>query len=71
VSELECDPRVESLFFSVQDPEASIPNCPAVTTLLIKVCGSDQDKFAEACRLVNLFMVAAYKRAEWEFSGGF
>lgn len=32
---------------------------PALTSLFHRVCGSDQDKFAEATRLIGLFIRAA------------
>ena len=35
------------------DPHTGLP---ALTTLLYKVCGGDDTKFSEACRLLNLFM---------------
>lgn len=41
------------------DPETGLP---ALTSLLYKVCGGDQTKFEEACRLLNLFMDKAQER---------
>jgi hypothetical protein len=48
--------KLEQLFYTVKDPETTFP---AMTTLLYKVCGQDQAKFEEACRLIRLFMIAA------------
>lgn len=42
------------------DPETGLP---ALTSLLYKVCGGDQTKFEEACRLLDLFMDTAVRRA--------
>lgn len=35
------------------DPHTGLP---ALTTLLHRVCGGDDTKFNEACRLLDLFM---------------
>ena len=50
-----------NLFYSVQDPQSPLDECPAMTTMLFKVCDRDPDKFDEAMRLVGLFMAAAYE----------
>ena len=49
-----------NLFYSVEDPTSPLAQCPAMTTMLFKVCNRDHDKFDEAMRLVGLFMAAAY-----------
>lgn len=41
------------------DPQTGLP---ALTSLLYNVCGRDQTKFEEACRLLNLFMDKAQER---------
>ena len=51
-----------NLFYSIQDPIAALPQCPAMATMLFKVCNRDHDKFEEAMRLVGLFMQAAYEK---------
>lgn len=51
----------ENLFYSVIDREALLKDCPAISTLLLNVCDHDKAKFEEACRLVSLFMEAAYE----------
>ena len=53
-----------NLFYSVQDPQAPIQNCPAMTTMMFKVCDRDHTKFDEAMRLVGLFMAAAYEQGK-------
>lgn len=49
------------LFYGVQDPTAPLAQCPAITTLLFRVCDRDNAKFEEATRLISLFMEAAYE----------
>lgn len=51
---------IEGLFYSVIDPKSKIKDCPAITTLMKSVCNDDIDKFDEACRLIRLYMEAAY-----------
>ena len=41
------------------DPKTGLP---ALTSLLYNVCGRDQAKFEEACRLLDLFMDKAQER---------
>ena len=54
-----------NLFYSVVDTQSSFQQeCPAMTTMLYRVCGGDHDKFIEAMRLVSLFMVAAYEKGK-------
>lgn len=53
-----------NLFYSVQDPTASLAQCPAMTTMLFKVCNQDHNRFDEAMRLVGLFMAAAYEKGK-------
>jgi hypothetical protein len=49
-------------FYTTKDPKAPIQDCPALTSMLHKVCKSDHAVFEEACRIVGLFMEEAYKR---------
>lgn len=53
-----------NLFYSVQDPNSLLPECPAMTTMLLKVCDRDHIKFDEAMRLIGLFMAAAYEKGK-------
>lgn len=45
------------------DPKTDMP---ALTSLLYNVCGSDQTKFEEACRLLDLFMDKAQEQNKWK-----
>lgn len=54
------DHPTHKLFYQVLDNRSPIPDCPAMTTFLYKVCQSDQEKFEEGARLISLFMEAAY-----------
>lgn len=49
---------IDRVFYSTTDPlnKLGINNLPAATTLLYKVCDNNSDKFAEAVRLINLFI---------------
>lgn len=53
------DERHMSSQMMTTDPETGLP---ALTSLLYRVCGGDQTKFEEACRLLNLFMDTAQAR---------
>lgn len=56
-------PLPEQLFYTVQDPETQFQgrSLPACTTMLHRVCMGDEIKFEEACRIINLYINAAYK----------
>lgn len=58
--------KLEILFYTVQDNKVfnGLTNIPAMTTLLHKVCDGDGEKFDEACRLIRLYMEAAYEKAK-------
>lgn len=56
LSPVEVSTLVEKVLYSTVDMAGTIPNCPALTTLLYKVCGNDGEKFDEASRLVQLFV---------------
>lgn len=56
--------KIDDLFYQVIDPEAALQRCPAMTTMLFKVCSQDNDKFNEAIRIITLFMNAAYDAGE-------
>lgn len=45
--------RVDIIAMKTQDP--------ALTTLLYRVCDNNEEKFEEACRVVNLFIEQALK----------
>ena len=47
----------EPYFYHTIDPEAPFKGCPAVTTLLFKVCDNNYAKFDEATRLIHLFIL--------------
>lgn len=54
----------EKVFYLTQDPQTPSPfgdgkPMPAGTTLLHRVCGNDTTKFAEALRLIDLFVEQA------------
>lgn len=56
--------RVNLVLYSTKDPQHLDPfsqtgHSPALTTLLFKVCGRNSEKFEEACRLVQLFIIQA------------
>lgn len=53
---------VEKILYSTKDPEALLANCPAMTTMLYTVCDSNDFKFGEAMRLVELFVKEALKQ---------
>ena len=53
-----------NLFYNVMDPISPLAQCPAMTTMLFKVCDRDPTKFEEAIRLVGLFMAAAYEKGK-------
>lgn len=57
---MESDSPVEHLFYEVNDPDAPLENCPALTTFMYKICNNNVEKFDESCRLIRLFMDAAY-----------
>ena len=50
---------------ATQDPDNHLMDgpIPALTTLLIKVCDKDGEKFKEATRLIALFMEKAEEKA--------
>jgi len=50
--------KIERIMFMTRDPETQLllTNVPALTSLLYSVCDNDPMKFAEACRLVRLFI---------------
>lgn len=58
--------KVEQVLFGTKDPELMVLGQPgpALTTLLLDVCGDDGEKFATACRLVSLFVEQALKLTE-------
>ena len=56
------------LFYNVVDPISPLAQCPAMTTMMFKVCDRDHDKFDEAMRLVGLFMAAAYEKGKADVS---
>lgn len=47
----------EPYMFHTVDPEGPFDSCPAMTTLLFKICNNDVHKFNEAIRLVHLFVL--------------
>ena len=47
----------EPYLYHTVDPEAPFDGCPALTTLLFKVCDNNHEKFDEAIRLVHLFVL--------------
>ena len=63
---------VYDLFYKVTDPNSQIMGSPvpAMTSVLYNVCGRDHDKFDEAVRLVELFMLAAYEKGKSENAAG-
>lgn len=50
--------KLDAIAMKTQDPKFQVP---ALTTLLYKVCDDSEDKFEEACRIVNLFIEQALK----------
>jgi len=48
--------KVQQILFSTKDPETGEI---AMTSLLHRVCGNDEDRFAEACRIAELLIAAA------------
>ncbi len=56
-------PLPERLFYTVQDPETQFQgrSLPACTTMLHRVCMGDETRFEEACRLISLYINAAYE----------
>ena len=58
-----------NLFYSAVGPISPLAQCPAMTTMLFKVCDRDHDKFDEAMRLVGLFMAAVYEKGKAAVSG--
>lgn len=54
-------PSTEAILFRTLDPTVQLDGrpVPAMTTLLHRVCGNDPDQFAEACRVVELFIAEA------------
>ncbi len=63
------DHPAHDLFYSVEDPMGPLPQCPAMTTLLYRVCDKDTVKFEEATRLIGLFMAAAYEKGKTDGRG--
>lgn len=57
--------HLDIIAMTTEDPDAGVP---ALTTLLYRVCGKDEEKFEEACRLVNLFIEQALKGNGKQFS---
>jgi hypothetical protein len=59
------DARVERVLYATKDPTVLLGDdaVPAMTSLLFRVCGNDADKFEEACRIVELFIVEALRDA--------
>jgi hypothetical protein len=53
--------QVDRVLYGTLDPTVSVDGTPllAMTTLLHRVCGNDPAKFAEATRIVELFIVQA------------
>lgn len=62
------DHPTDNIVFGVKDPKSTLPDCPAMTTMMYRVCGNDEAKFDEAMRLVGLFMVAAYDKGRRDAS---
>jgi len=50
--------HIDIIAMNTKDPKYKMP---ALTTLLYKVCDNNEEKFEEACRLVNLFIEHALK----------
>lgn len=53
----------ERVQYTTVDPTGPFKSCPALTTLLIRVCKSDDEMFEEATRLIDLFVEQAIKEA--------
>lgn len=53
--------RVASVLYLTKDPENELngTSLPALTTLLYGICHNDEKKFAEATRVVELFIARA------------
>jgi gamma-glutamyl:cysteine ligase YbdK (ATP-grasp superfamily) len=53
--------EIEQVLFRTIDPTVRLDGrpMPALTTLLLRVCGDDAEKFEEATRIVELFIQAA------------
>lgn len=56
----------EQILYDTIDPENVVDGrpVPALTTLLYRVCGEDPERFEEATRLVELFIIAALSRSD-------
>ena len=50
---------VEKVLYLTKDPLSPIEDCPALTTLLYRVCQEDVERFEEATRIVGLFIEEA------------
>lgn len=59
---------LELVLYTTMDPEVQIGGraLPAMTTMLHRVCQNDPERFAEACRIIELFVGKALsdRRAE-------
>ncbi len=53
--------KAEAVLFRTIDPTVNLDGrpIPAMTTMLHRVCGNDDDRFQEAMRLVELFIIEA------------
>lgn len=54
--------QIEYVLYTTIDPETPLTNCPALTTLLHRVCNGDPNTFEEACRIVSLFINTAIEK---------
>lgn len=64
---------INLVLYGTRDPTAPNPfgapgNLPAMTVLLFKVCKDDPELFAEACRLVELFIDEAITQTANQWS---
>lgn len=50
---------VDKVLYLTKDPLSPIKDCPALTTLLYRVCQEDVERFEEATRIVGLFIEEA------------
>lgn len=61
------DPRLDRVLYATVDPTVEDPPgrpVPALTTLLYRVCGNDDQQFEEATRVVELFVTKALEVAD-------
>lgn len=47
----------EQAQYATIDPVAALQSCPAMTTILYRVCNNDASKFKEAVRLIGLIQM--------------